>query len=67
MRTRWLTYQSDIVTPAQVRQQVARSYRVQPYLAPATPAVRPHYSVPLRYVTALKQLRFALNLRRLFI
>jgi hypothetical protein len=61
------TYQPSVVTPAQVQQQVARSYRVQSYVAPATPALGPQCPVPLRYVTALEQLRFTLNLRRLFI
>ena len=61
------TYQPGVVTPAQVQQQVARSYRVQAYEAPATPAVGPQCPVPMRYVTALEQLRFSLNLRRLFI
>ncbi len=61
------TYHPDEVTPAQVQQQVAPAFQVQEYHAPAAPVVGPQCPVPLGYVTALERLRFALNLRRLFV
>ncbi|MFD2217841.1 hypothetical protein [Hymenobacter bucti] len=61
------TYHPDVVTPTQVRQIVAHSFRVREYVAPPTPVVGPQCPVPQGYITALERLRFALNLRRFFI
>ena len=61
------TYHPDEITPAQVQQQIAPVFQVQQYQAPAVPVVGPQCPVPLGYVTALERLRFALNLRRLFV
>ena len=61
------TYYPDVITPAHVRQLIARSYQAQEYVAPATPVVGPQCPVPQGYIVALEKLRFALNLRRLFI
>lgn len=61
------TYHPGEVTPAQVQQQVASGFRVQEYHAPAAPTAGPQCPVPTRYIVALEQLRFALNLRRFFI
>ena len=61
------TYHPDETTPAQVQQQVAATFRVQPYHAPAAPVVGPQCPVPVGYITALERVRFALNLRRLFV
>lgn len=61
------TYQPDVVTPAQVRQLVARSGQAQEYVAPATPVVGPQCPIPQGYIVALERLRFALNMRRFFV
>ncbi|TVT41649.1 hypothetical protein FNT36_09460 [Hymenobacter setariae] len=61
------TYRPDEITPAQVQQQLAPAFRVQTYEAPAAPVMGPQCPVPQGYIMALEKLRFALNLRRLFI
>ncbi|MGI4862930.1 MAG: hypothetical protein ACRYFZ_03350 [Janthinobacterium lividum] len=61
------TYHPDEITPAQVQQQVASGFRVQEYHAPAAAIVGPQCPVPTGYIVALERLRFALNLRRLFV
>lgn len=62
------TYHPDEITPAQVQQQVASAaFRVQEYHAPAAAVVGPQCPVPTGYIVALERLRFALNLRRIFI
>lgn len=61
------TYHPDEITPAQVQQQVASAFQVREYHAPAGAAVGPQCPVPTGYFVALERLRFALNLRRLFI
>ena len=62
------TYHPNEITPAQVQQQVASAFSgVQEYHAPAAAVVGPQCPVPTGYIVALERLRFALNLRRLFV
>lgn len=61
------TYHPEVVTPAQVQQSVASSFRAQQYVAPSTPVVGPQCPVPQGYIVALEKLRFTLNLRRFFV
>jgi hypothetical protein len=61
------TFHPNVVTPTQVQQVVAHSFRAREYVAPPAPVVGPQCPVPQGYLVALEKLRFALNLRRLFI
>jgi hypothetical protein len=61
------TYHPDETTPAQVRQHLASAFQVQEYSAAAAPVAGPQCPVPVGYLVALERVRFALNLRRLFV
>lgn len=61
------TYHPDEVTPAQVCQQLPAAWHAQLYQAPMQLVAGPQCPVPQGYLVALDRLRFALNLRRLFV
>ena len=61
------TYRPDEVTPAQVCQQLPAAWHAQLYEAPAQTVPGPQCPVPQGYIVAIERLRFALNLRRLFV
>lgn len=61
------TYHPDETTPAQVYQQLPAAWHARLYQAPAQLVTGPQCPVPQGYLVALERVRFALNLRRLFV
>lgn len=61
------TYRPAEASPAEVAARLANEYAVREYHAPALPDTGPQCPVPQQYVSALEQLRFALNVRRFFV
>ena len=67
VRSMAFTYHPNEVTPEQVQQQLPAAWHAQLYQAPPALITGPQCPVPQGYVVALERLRFALNLRRLFV
>ena len=61
------TYHPDETTPATVQAALAPGFQLRAYQAPAVAATGPQCPVPAGYVLALERIRFAFNLRRLFV
>ena len=61
------TYCSNETTPLAVQAALTPAFRLQPYQVPAAATSGPQCPMPAGYVVALERLRFAFNLRRLFV